>query len=200
MQEKQQDPAVRQFDAIVVGAGFGGVYAVYKFRQMGMSVRVLEAGDGVGGTWYHNRYPGARCDIESLDYSFSFSNELQQEWNWSERYASQPEILAYINHVVDRFDLAKDIQLNTRVTGATFNEESNRWLITTEQGETFSAKYAVMATGVLSVHQVPNMKGLESFVWKITVGNYKENSGKGNNQVEQTSLKTKTPKQKAGGA
>ncbi|RII82407.1 NAD(P)/FAD-dependent oxidoreductase [Neopusillimonas maritima] len=163
MQEKQQDSAVRQFDAIVVGAGFGGVYAVYKFRQMGMSVRVLEAGDGVGGTWYHNRYPGARCDIESLDYSFSFSNELQQEWNWSERYASQPEILAYINHVVDRFDLAKDIQLNTRVTGATFNEESNRWLITTEQGETFSAKYAVMATGVLSVHQVPNMKGLETF-------------------------------------
>lgn len=151
------------FDAIVVGAGFAGIYSVYRLRELGLSVRGLEAGDGIGGTWYHNRYPGARCDIESLDYSYAFSDELQQEWRWTERYASQPEILEYINHVADRFDLRQDIQLNTRVSGATFSEAEDRWTITTEAGEVFSAKYAVMATGVLSVAQVPSMTGLESF-------------------------------------
>src|SRR5690606_22184886 len=114
-------------------------------------------------TWYHNRYPGARCDIESLDYSYSFSDELQQQWHWSERYASQPEILRYINHVVDRFDLRRDIQLNTRVTQVSFDEAQERWIMVTDTGEVFSARYAIMATGVLSVTQVPSMKGLEGF-------------------------------------
>lgn len=163
MQEKSQGHAVQYFDAIVVGAGLAGVCAVYRLREMGVSVRALEAGGGVGGTWYHNRYPGARCDIESLDYSYSFSDELQQEWHWSERYAGQPEILRYINHVADRFDLRKDIQLDTRVTQASFDETQERWIFITDTGETFSAKYAVMATGVLSVAQVPSMKGLEDF-------------------------------------
>lgn len=163
MQDKQKAAQVRHFDAIVVGAGFAGVYSVYKLRSLGLSVRGFDAGDGIGGTWYHNRYPGARCDIESLDYSYSFSEELQQEWPWTERYASQPEILEYINHVADRFDLRKDIQLNTRVTGATFDEVEERWTVTTEAGEVFSAKYAIMATGVLSVAQVPSVAGLESF-------------------------------------
>lgn len=153
----------QHFDAVVVGAGFAGVYALYRLRELGLSVRVFEAGDGIGGTWYHNRYPGARCDIESLDYSYSFSEELQQEWNWSERYASQPEIFRYINHVVDRFDLRKDIQLNTRVTAAGFDEDAERWQFTTEDGAAYSSKYAVMATGVLSVAQVPSMAGLQSF-------------------------------------
>ncbi|MCB1714339.1 MAG: NAD(P)/FAD-dependent oxidoreductase [Candidatus Competibacteraceae bacterium] len=158
----QTGPA-QNFDAIVVGAGFAGVYSVYKFRELGLSVKALEAGDGVGGTWFHNRYPGARCDIESLDYSYSFSNELQQEWHWTERYASQPEILAYINHVVDRFDLRRDIQLNTRVIKAEFNDQTQRWHIETDAGEAYEAKYVVMATGVLSVAQVPSMAGLETF-------------------------------------
>lgn len=166
MQESNQDTAVQYFDAIVVGAGLAGVCAVYKLREAGVSVRALEAGDGVGGTWYHNRYPGARCDIESLDYSYSFSEELQQEWHWSERYAGQPEILRYINHVADRFDLRSDIQLNTRVVQCSFDEQLERWTFLTDTGEVFSAKYAVMATGVLSVAQVPSMKGLDDFKGK----------------------------------
>lgn len=166
MQNEKQDRAVQHFDVIVVGAGLAGICSVYKLRELGVSVRVLEVGGGVGGTWYHNRYPGARCDIESLDYSYSFSNELQQEWHWSERYASQPEILRYINHVADRFDLRKDIQLNTRVTHASFDEAQERWIFTTDTGETFSAKYGVMATGVLSIAQVPSMPGLQDFTGK----------------------------------
>ncbi|WP_127601192.1 flavin-containing monooxygenase [Nitratireductor alexandrii] len=163
MSQTMQTGPAQNFDAIVVGAGFAGVYSVYKFRELGLSVKALEAGDGVGGTWFHNRYPGARCDIESLDYSYSFSNELQQEWHWTERYASQPEILAYINHVVDRFDLRRDIQLNTRVIKAEFNDQTQRWHIETDAGEAYEAKYVVMATGVLSVAQVPSMAGLETF-------------------------------------
>ena len=104
------------FDAVIVGAGFAGLYMLHRLRGLGLSARVFEAGKGVGGTWYWNRYPGARCDVESMDYSYSFSNELQQEWKWTERYAAQPEILTYINHVADRFDLRRDIQLDTRVT------------------------------------------------------------------------------------
>ena len=112
--------------AVIVGAGFAGLYMLHRLRQLGLSARVFEAGDGVGGTWYWNRYPGARCDVESMDYSYSFSDELQQEWKWSERYASQPEILTYINHVADRFDLRRDIQVSTRVTAATFDEAARR--------------------------------------------------------------------------
>lgn len=153
----------QKYDAVVVGAGLAGVYALYKLRNQGLSVRVLEAGSGIGGTWYHNRYPGARCDIESLDYSYSFDNELQQDWSWSERYASQPEILRYINHVADRFDLRKHIQLDTQVTSAVFDEATNTWTIGTDAGEDFESRFAVMATGVLSVPQVPSTTGLEDF-------------------------------------
>src|SRR5215212_11900038 len=116
-----------RYDAIVVGAGFSGLYALHRLRGMGLSVRVLEAGSGVGGTWYWNRYPGARCDVESVEYSYQFSLELQQEWDWSERYAAQPEILCYANHIADRFDLRRDIDFDTRVTTTTFDEAANHW-------------------------------------------------------------------------
>src|SRR6476659_6909665 len=117
---------IEVFDAVVVGAGFGVLYMLHRLREFGFSARVYEAGGGVGGTWYWNRYPGARCDIESMEYSFRFSPELQQEWEWSERYAAQPEILAYANHVADRFDLRRDICFETRVRVATFDEDANR--------------------------------------------------------------------------
>jgi cyclohexanone monooxygenase len=153
----------RHYDAIVVGAGFAGVYMLYRLRELGLSARVLEAGEGVGGTWFWNRYPGARCDVQSFDYSYSFSEELQQEWRWSERYAAQPEILRYIEHVVDRFDLGPDIQCGTRVESATFDEASNRWTLSTDTGESFSARFAIMATGCLSVTKRPSFPGLETF-------------------------------------
>ena len=152
--------------AVIVGAGFAGLYMLHRLRQLGLSARVFEAGDGVGGTWYWNRYPGARCDVESMDYSYSFSDELQQEWKWSERYASQPEILTYINHVADRFDLRRDTQVSTRVTAATFDETARRWTVTTDRGDRVSARFCIMATGCLSSAQVPKYKGLESFEGK----------------------------------
>src|SRR5579863_2200427 len=124
------------FDAVVVGAGFAGMYMLHRLRGLGFSARVFEAGGGVGGTWYWNRYPGARCDVESMQYSFSFSEELDQQWNWSEKYAPQPEILSYANHVADRFNLRPDIQLDTRVDRAVFDERSNSWQVTTADGNT----------------------------------------------------------------
>ncbi len=150
-------------DILIVGAGFSGLYALHRARELGLSARVLEAGDGVGGTWYWNRYPGARCDVESLEYSYSFSEELQQEWAWTERYPAQPEILRYLDHVADRFELWPDIQLNTRVVAATFDERASRWTLRAESGETFSAPWCVMATGCLSSSQVPRIPGLERF-------------------------------------
>jgi cyclohexanone monooxygenase len=151
------------FDAIVVGAGFSGLYMLHRLRAQGLSVRVIEAGTGVGGTWYWNRYPGARVDVESQEYSYSFSPELDAEWRWSERYATQPELLNYLNHVADRFDLRRDIQLETRVMSAGFDEAAGRWTVTTDRGETFSARYCVMATGCLSVPNEPKFPGVESF-------------------------------------
>src|SRR5262249_54486499 len=121
LKEPDMPSTLRQVDAVVVGAGFAGLYALYRLRGLGLTVQVFEAGDGVGGTWYWNRYPGARCDVESTDYSYSFSAELQQEWHWTERYSSQPEILKYINHVADRFDLRRDIRFSTKVTEAVFD-------------------------------------------------------------------------------
>ena len=156
----------RTVDAVIVGAGFAGLYMLHRLRGLGLSVRVFEAGKGVGGTWYWNRYPGARCDVESMDYSFSFSDELQQEWHWTERYSAQPEILKYINHVADRFDLRRDITLATRVTAAVFDEATNRWAIRTDGGEQVSAKFCIMATGCLSTAQVPKYEGLETFKGK----------------------------------
>jgi len=150
-------------DAVIVGAGFAGLYSLHRLRGLGLTARVCEAGKGVGGTWYWNRYPGARCDVESMDYSYSFSDELQQEWRWSERYAAQPEILKYINHVADRFDLRRDIQFETRVTSALFDEATSRWTIETDRGDRVSARFCIMATGCLSDAQVPDIKGRESF-------------------------------------
>src|SRR5687768_1744061 len=121
--------ADRNFDAVIVGAGFAGLYMLHKLRGLGLSAHVIEAGADVGGTWYWNRYPGARCDVESMEYSYSFDAELEQEWRWTERYATQPEILSYLQHVAERFDLRRDISLSTRVTAATFDEASNRWTL-----------------------------------------------------------------------
>ena len=153
-------------DVIVVGAGVGGLYALFKLRRQGLKVRVIEAGDGVGGTWYWNRYPGCRCDVESMEYSYSFSNDLQQDWQWPERYGTQPEILKYVNHVADRFDLRRDITFNTRVKSAAFDRTASRWTVVTDAGERISAPYCIMATGNLSTPRTPKVKGLESFKGK----------------------------------
>jgi cyclohexanone monooxygenase len=161
---RSADPeGTREVDAVIVGAGFAGLYMLHRLRGLGVSARVFEAGHGVGGTWYWNRYPGARCDVESMDYSYSFSDELQQEWHWTERYASQPEILKYANHVADRFDLRRDIELDTRVTAAVFDEATSRWAISTDRGDRVSAQFCIMATGCLSTAQRPRFEGLETF-------------------------------------
>ena len=152
-----------QLDAVVIGAGFAGIYMLYKLRRLGLKARVFEAGDGVGGTWYWNRYPGARCDVESMQYSYSFSEELQQQWEWTERYPKQAEILSYINHVADRFSLRPDIQLNTRVTSAAYDEDCNRWNVRTDRGEQVTARYLISAGGCLSAARVPDMPGLADF-------------------------------------
>ena len=151
------------FDAVIVGAGFAGVCMLHRVRSLGLTARVYEAGSGVGGTWFWNRYPGARCDVESMEYSYQFSDELQQEWTWTERYASQPEILAYINHVADRFDLRRDIQVNTRVKSAVFDEPAGRWRVETSTGDRVSAKFCIMATGCLSSANIPKIAGRDSF-------------------------------------
>src|SRR5436190_12472535 len=155
------------YDVVVVGAGFAGMYMLHKLRGLGLSVRVYEQGGDVGGTWYWNRYPGARCDVESMQYSYSFSDELQQEWDWSERYAPQPEILKYANHVADRFNLRSDIQLNTRVDRAVFDESASTWQVTTSERKTVRAKFVVLATGCLSNARMPDIKGLSEFKGKV---------------------------------
>jgi cyclohexanone monooxygenase len=150
-------------DAVIVGAGLSGLYQLYRLRESGLDARVIEAGSGVGGTWYWNRYPGARCDVESMAYSYSFSAELEQEWTWTEKYPTQPEILRYIEHVADRFDLARDITFDTRVTNATYDDESQRWTVLTDGGEAIDAQYLIMATGCLSVSKAPEVPGAERF-------------------------------------
>ncbi|UGU32089.1 NAD(P)/FAD-dependent oxidoreductase [Mycolicibacterium smegmatis] len=154
-------------DVVVVGAGFGGLYALHKFRGDGLSVRVFEAAPEVGGTWYYNRYPGARCDVESLDYSYSFSDELQQEWTWTEKYATQAEILRYINWVADKLDLRSGITFNTRVVSAVLDETTLRWRVETDTGEVLTARFVVMATGPLSSPLTPNFPGLDSFAGEV---------------------------------
>ncbi|HTK96611.1 MAG TPA: NAD(P)/FAD-dependent oxidoreductase [Pseudomonadales bacterium] len=149
-------------DAVVVGAGFAGMYMLHKLRELGLTARVYEAGTGVGGTWYWNRYPGARVDVESLEYSYQFSEDLQQKWVWSERYATQPELLRYAEHVAERFDLKRDIRLNTRVQSAHFDESTGRWQITTDKGAA-SARFFILASGCLSSTNVPDFKGLRDF-------------------------------------
>jgi len=152
-----------RFDVIVVGAGFAGMYLLHRLRGMGLTARVYEAGDSVGGTWYWNRYPGARCDAESLAYSYSFSRELENEWNWSERYATQPEILRYAEYVADKFDLKRDIRFECRVTSARFDDRSGQWTVETDRGDRATARFCVMATGCLSVPQEPAIQGLNTF-------------------------------------
>ncbi|MBV9539251.1 MAG: NAD(P)/FAD-dependent oxidoreductase, partial [Acidisphaera sp.] len=151
------------FDAVIVGAGFAGLYMLHRLRALGMRAIVFEAGNGVGGTWYWNRYPGARCDVQSMEYSYSFSADLQQEWRWTERFAAQPEILRYAEHVADRFDLRRDIRFGTRVTRAAFEEAADRWRIETERGDEVVASFCVMATGSLSVPQRPEIAGAGEF-------------------------------------
>ena len=148
---------------MVIGAGFSGLYMLHKLRGQGLSARVFEAGHGIGGTWFWNRYPGARVDIESQEYSYSFSEELEDEWQWTERYSAQPELLRYLNHVADRFDLRQDIQLSTRIVSTVFDEGSNRWTVTTDRGEHVSARFCVMATGCLSVTKDPDFAGMDTF-------------------------------------
>jgi cyclohexanone monooxygenase len=163
---KSRTETTTDFDAIIVGAGVGGLYAIYRLRKLGLRVRAFEAGGGVGGTWYWNRYPGCRCDVESMEYSYSFSDELQQEWQWPERYGTQPEILRYINHVADRFDLRRDIEFNTRVKEAVFDSKTNTWTIKTDKGGAATARFCIMATGNLSTTRTPSLPGLESFKGK----------------------------------
>ncbi len=151
------------FDALIIGAGFSGLYALYRLRRLGLKTRVLEMADDVGGTWRLNRYPGARCDIESIEYSYSFSEEIQQEWVWTETMPAQPEIEAYLSFVADRLDLRRDIQFATRVVAMAFDEEAARWVVRTEPGQTFTARFVVAASGILSVPLEPDIPGMDTF-------------------------------------
>lgn len=151
------------FDIVVVGAGYAGLYALHHFRRMGYRIRAFDKASGVGGTWYWNRYPGARVDIESMEYSYSFSEEIQQTWHWSERYASQPELLRYLNWVAEKLDLFPDIEFNTAIESAEFDERANCWTVRTDTGSVFTAKFVVMATGILSATKDPQFKNAELF-------------------------------------
>ena len=160
-------PSQNEFDVVVVGAGFSGMYLLHKLRQAGLSARVLEAGKDVGGTWYWNRYPGARCDVPSIEYSFSFSSELQQEWQWTEVMAAQPEILDYANHIAERFELRNDIEFSTSVTSAHFEEVEQRWHVKTDSGNEYAARFCIMATGCLSVPNTPQISGADDFAGDV---------------------------------
>src|SRR2546425_2999939 len=144
-----------QYDVIIIGAGVTGLYALYRLRERGFAVRVFEAGGGVGGTWYWNRYPGARFDSESYTYGYAFSEELLQEWDWKEHYSGQPENERYLNYVADKFDLRRDIQLNARVTSAVYDEHANRWEVKLENGQRMRAQFLVAAVGILSARYIP---------------------------------------------
>jgi cation diffusion facilitator CzcD-associated flavoprotein CzcO len=150
-------------DVIVIGAGFAGLYLLHRLRKGGFTARVLEAGGGIGGTWYWNRYPGARCDVQSLEYSYGFDEDLEQEWEWTEKYATQAEILRYLDHVADRFDLHRDIRLDTRVVAATFDEATSTWTVETEAGARLRSRFVVAATGCLSAANVPDIPGRDTF-------------------------------------
>jgi cation diffusion facilitator CzcD-associated flavoprotein CzcO len=160
-------PVTARFDAIVVGAGFAGLHVLYQLRKLGFRTRVIEVAPGVGGTWYWNRYPGARCDFESMQYCYQFDEQLQQDWTWTERYAAQPELLAYIEHVAGRFDLKRDIQFETRVESATFDESTDEWAVTTSRGETLRARWFIMGVGCLSAANPPALPGAETFGGQI---------------------------------
>jgi cyclohexanone monooxygenase len=163
MPEPEDEPGPESLDVVIVGAGFAGLYMLHRVRELGLSVRVLEAGDGIGGTWFWNRYPGARCDVESVDYSYGFSAELLDRWRWSERFATQPEILDYLEFVATELDLYRDIELSTMVVAAHYLDESQTWRITTDRGNEYAARFCIMATGCLSLSYVPPFTGLEEF-------------------------------------
>lgn len=158
---------VKRLDVIIVGGGFGGMYATYKFREMGLKLQSFEAGGDLGGVWYWNRYPGARVDLPSIDYSYSFSPEVEQEWTWSEQFAAQPELLRYIDFVATRLDLRKHFQFKTRVTSAVWDEERQLWTVETDHGERYEAPFCIMATGPLSVPKVPDIPGVEKFKGRL---------------------------------
>jgi cation diffusion facilitator CzcD-associated flavoprotein CzcO len=163
MMDTNNKSAVTSVDVVVVGAGFAGLYLLQRLRRLGYSVLVLESAAGVGGTWYWNRYPGARCDIMSVDYSYSFDPELEREWQWSEKYATQPEILAYANHVADKYDLRKDIRFAARVEQAKWDVEARRWLVRTGTGDEMNCRYYVMASGCLSLPKGIDIAGAGRF-------------------------------------
>jgi cyclohexanone monooxygenase len=155
--------AAEEFDVLIVGAGISGLYMLYRMRQLGLSTRVIEMGGDLGGTWYWNRYPGARCDTDTMEYSYSFDEDLQQEWEWPERYPTQPEILAYLEHVAERFDLRRDIQFSTKVEAATFDEARKGWRIRCDDGAQLGARFLIMATGSISAPNMPAIAGMDSF-------------------------------------
>ncbi|TDC83870.1 NAD(P)/FAD-dependent oxidoreductase [Actinomadura sp. 7K507] len=161
--QQVDEASTREVDAVVVGAGLSGLYMLHKLRGLGLSVQVYERDAGVGGTWFANRYPGARVDVKSMDYAYSFDAELEQEWEWTEKYPAQEELLRYIEHVADRFDLRPHIRLRTRVTEAVFDEGAGRWRVGTDRGDRVSAQYLIMATGCLSASRLPEVPGLEGF-------------------------------------
>jgi cyclohexanone monooxygenase len=167
MDDHRPAAAAGDFDAIVVGAGFAGLFMLHRLRQQGLKVRVFERGSGVGGTWYWNRYPGARCDTESMEYSYQFDDALQQEWNWPERYSAQPDILKYANHVADRYHLRPHLQFDTRVESASHDEARHLWTVTTSDGKTATARYFIMATGTLSIASKPKFAGLDGFKGRV---------------------------------
>ena len=157
----------REVDVVIVGAGFAGLYAHYRLRARGLRLQGYDAATDVGGTWWWNRYPGARCDVESMDYCYSFSPELEQEWTWSERYATQPEILRYVNHVADRFDLRRDIQFETRVTAVTWDDALQRWHVVTDRGDHVVTQFCIMATGCLSAPKELDVDGVDTFEGQV---------------------------------
>src|SRR5215468_6605943 len=156
-----------QVDVAVVGAGFAGLYLLHRLRKDGFTTVALEEADDVGGTWYWNRYPGARCDIQTIDYCYTFDPELESAWNWSEKYATQPEILRYLGFVADRYDLRRDIRFCTKVKAATWDQASERWLLTTDNGAAVSCRYYIMATGCLSSPKPPEIDGVKDFKGEI---------------------------------
>ena len=160
---KNNGNSPRRYDAIIIGAGISGMFQLYRLRELGMSVKVFETGTDIGGTWYWNRYPGARFDSESYSYHYSFSEEVLDEWDWSEHFAAQPEILRYLNFVADKFDLRSDIQFRTRVKSANYDEQNNHWEVCTDQGETFRSHLLISATGPLSAAQMPSIPGIDDF-------------------------------------
>jgi cyclohexanone monooxygenase len=163
VKQQGREPLQGEIDAVVVGAGFGGMYMIHKLRELGLKVQGFDKAGDVGGTWYWNRYPGCRCDIPSLSYSYTWSEELLREWTWTEKYATQPEILAYARFVADKYDLRPLIKFETAVQSAVFDDEANRWTITTDQGDRLEARYLIMATGCLSMPRAPDIKGADSF-------------------------------------